>query len=119
MFRMTAIALAAVATVGIASLGLNDIPAVHPGKSKAAAHSYLSVVDGQPARHAGHAGPRRYGEAHADRNGPDRRRRNLAVITSDGRYVYATFDAGASGTGGVAVVDVRRRKVVDFALQSI
>jgi len=43
----------------------------------------------------------------------------LAVITSDGRYVYATFDAGASGTGGVAVVDVRRRKVVDFALQSI
>ena len=38
---------------------------------------------------------------------------DLAVITSDGRYVYATFDAGTNGTGGVAVVDVRRRKVVD------
>jgi len=37
---------------------------------------------------------------------------DLAVITKDGRYVYATFDAGASGTGGVAVVDVRRREVV-------
>jgi hypothetical protein len=34
------------------------------------------------------------------------------VITSDGRHVYATFDAGASGTGGVVVVDVRRREVV-------
>jgi YVTN family beta-propeller protein len=38
---------------------------------------------------------------------------DLAVITSDGRYVYATFDAGTGGTGGVAVVDVRRRTVVD------
>jgi DNA-binding beta-propeller fold protein YncE len=38
---------------------------------------------------------------------------DLAVITSDGRFVYATFDAGAGGTGGVAVVDVRRRKLVD------
>ena len=38
---------------------------------------------------------------------------DLAVITSDGRYVYATFDAGTSGTGGVAVIDVRKRKVVD------
>ena len=37
---------------------------------------------------------------------------DLAVMTNDGRYVYATFDAGR-GTGGVAVVDVRRRKVVD------
>jgi DNA-binding beta-propeller fold protein YncE len=38
---------------------------------------------------------------------------DLAVMTGDGRFVYATFDAGANGTGGVAVVDVRRRKVVD------
>jgi YVTN family beta-propeller protein len=38
---------------------------------------------------------------------------DLAVITDDGRYVYATFDAGAGGTGGVAVVDVEKRKVVD------
>jgi DNA-binding beta-propeller fold protein YncE len=38
---------------------------------------------------------------------------DLAVITKDGRHVYATFDAGASGTGGVAVVDVRSRTVVD------
>jgi hypothetical protein len=34
------------------------------------------------------------------------------VITSDGRYVYATFDAGAGGTGGVAVVHVRTRQIV-------
>ena len=37
---------------------------------------------------------------------------DLAVMTGDGRHVYATFDAGATGTGGVAVVDVRTRKVV-------
>ena len=37
---------------------------------------------------------------------------DLAVITNDGRHVYATFDAGASGTGGVAVVDVRKRTVL-------
>ena len=37
---------------------------------------------------------------------------DLAVITAGGRYVYATFDAGTGGTGGVAVVDVHRRKVV-------
>ena len=37
---------------------------------------------------------------------------DLAVMTGDGRYVYATFDAGATGTGGVAVVDVRARKLV-------
>ena len=36
---------------------------------------------------------------------------DLAVITGDGRYVYATFDAGVDGTGGVAVVDVQKRKV--------
>ena len=38
---------------------------------------------------------------------------DLAVMTAGGRYVYATFDAGTGGTGGVAVVDVHRRKVVD------
>ena len=38
---------------------------------------------------------------------------DLAVITNDGRHVYATFDAGATGTGGVAVVDVRTQRVVD------
>lgn len=37
---------------------------------------------------------------------------DLAVMTRDGRYVYATFDASTSGTGGVAVVHVRTRKVV-------
>ena len=37
---------------------------------------------------------------------------DLAVMTGDGRYVYATFDAGPTGTGGVAVVDVRRRKLI-------
>ena len=38
---------------------------------------------------------------------------DLAVMTHDGRFVYATFDAGANGTGGVAVVHVRTRTVVD------
>ena len=38
---------------------------------------------------------------------------DLAVMTRDGRHVYATFDAGTTGTGGVAVVDVRTRRVVD------
>jgi DNA-binding beta-propeller fold protein YncE len=37
---------------------------------------------------------------------------DLAVITGDGRHVYATFDAGTAGTGGVTVVDVRERRVV-------
>jgi YVTN family beta-propeller protein len=37
---------------------------------------------------------------------------DLAVITDDGRYVFATFDAGIGRTGGVAVVDVRTREVV-------
>ena len=38
---------------------------------------------------------------------------DLAVITNDGRFVYATFDAGVTGTGGIAVVDARTRQVVD------
>jgi hypothetical protein len=33
-------------------------------------------------------------------------------MTNDGQYIYATFDAGVTGTGGVAVVDVRTRQVV-------
>jgi hypothetical protein len=37
---------------------------------------------------------------------------DLAVRSPDGRYVYATFDAGAAGQGGVAKVDVRKRSVV-------
>ena len=37
---------------------------------------------------------------------------DLAVMTNNGHYVYATFDAGAGGTGGVALVDVRTRAVV-------
>jgi hypothetical protein len=37
---------------------------------------------------------------------------NLAVISHDGRYVYATYDTLAGGTGGVAVVDVRTQAVV-------
>ena len=31
---------------------------------------------------------------------------DLAVLSPNGRYVYATFDAGVAGTGGVTVVDV-------------
>ena len=38
---------------------------------------------------------------------------DLAVISANGRHVYATFDAGAGGTGGVAVIDVRTQTVVD------
>lgn len=38
---------------------------------------------------------------------------DLAAISKDGRFAYGTFDRGATGTGGVAVVDVRRRMVVD------
>jgi hypothetical protein len=33
-------------------------------------------------------------------------------MTKDGRFVYATFDAGTTGTGGVAVVDVRARRLI-------
>ncbi len=37
---------------------------------------------------------------------------NLAVMSRDGRFVFATFDRGASCRGGVSVVDVRTRQVV-------
>ena len=37
---------------------------------------------------------------------------DLAVMTPDGHYVYATYDEGVSGTGGVAVVHVETRTVV-------
>ena len=38
---------------------------------------------------------------------------DLAAMSDDGRTVYATFDRGPTGVGGVAVVDVKRRAVVD------
>ena len=38
---------------------------------------------------------------------------DLAVMTNDGQYVYATFDAGTSGQGGVAVVRLKTLEVVD------
>jgi DNA-binding beta-propeller fold protein YncE len=38
---------------------------------------------------------------------------DLGVIANNGRHVYATFDAGVSGIGGVAVIDVRTQTVVD------
>jgi len=38
---------------------------------------------------------------------------DLGVMTNDGRYVYATYDRGITGAGGVAVIDVRRREFVD------
>ena len=37
---------------------------------------------------------------------------DLAVMTNDGQYVYATFDRGMTGKGGIAVVDVQTRTVV-------
>ena len=37
---------------------------------------------------------------------------DLAALSRDGRYVFATFDRGAGGTGGVAVVDACRHELV-------
>ena len=37
---------------------------------------------------------------------------DLAVMTQNGHHVFATYDNGTAGTGGVAVVDVRTRAVV-------
>ena len=44
--------------------------------------------------------------------GPAGSNGDLAVMSGNGHYVFATFDNLASGTGGVAVVDVRTRTVV-------
>jgi len=38
---------------------------------------------------------------------------DLAVMTPNGHYVFATYDNGTSGTGGVVVVDVRTRQIVN------
>jgi hypothetical protein len=37
---------------------------------------------------------------------------DLAVMTPNGHFIYATYDNDILGTGGVAVVDVRTREVV-------
>ncbi len=37
---------------------------------------------------------------------------DLAVLSPDGRYVYATFDSGITGQGGIAIVDVHRQQKV-------
>ena len=51
--------------------------------------------------------------------GPTGSAGDLAVMTPDGEYVYATFDAGAAGIGGVAVVHVPTRTARgDVALSS-
>ena len=70
---------------------------------------------GQPSRNPGRACLRRYREpdprTHAADRGPGTFG-DLAVMTPDGQYVYATFDATATGTGGVAVVHVPTRTLV-------
>jgi DNA-binding beta-propeller fold protein YncE len=38
---------------------------------------------------------------------------DLAVMTPNGHYVFATYDYGTSGTGGVVVIDVRTRQIVN------
>ncbi len=38
---------------------------------------------------------------------------DLAAMSDNRRFVYATFDRGTTGTGGVVVVDMRTRSVVD------
>ena len=38
---------------------------------------------------------------------------DLAVMTPNGHYVFATYDNGTSGTGGVVVVDVLTRQIVN------
>jgi DNA-binding beta-propeller fold protein YncE len=45
--------------------------------------------------------------------GGDRSFGDLAVMSSDGRYVYATFNEGTAGFGGVAVVDACTRTLVE------
>jgi YVTN family beta-propeller protein len=53
-------------------------------------------------------------EASLVRIGPeDTSTGDLAVMTQNGHFVYATYDNNIPGTGGVAVVDVRSREVVD------
>jgi hypothetical protein len=39
---------------------------------------------------------------------------DLAIPSPDGRFVYATFDAGATGIGGVARIDVFDRTVTTW-----
>ena len=38
---------------------------------------------------------------------------DLAVMTPNGHFVFATYDRGTTGTGGVVVVDVRTRQIVN------
>jgi hypothetical protein len=38
---------------------------------------------------------------------------DLAVMTPNGHYVFATYDNGAGGKGGIVVVDVRTREIVN------
>ena len=45
--------------------------------------------------------------------GPTGSAGDLAVMTTNGHHVFATYDNGTAGTGGVAVVDVRTRGIVD------
>ena len=81
------------------------------------AHAFRAHAGGEPAGHARRLSPlsipstsrfaARVPIAGAGTFG------DLAVITNNGRHVLATFDAGAGGTGGVAVVDVAQAKVVD------
>ena len=37
---------------------------------------------------------------------------DLAAMSADGRHVYATYDRGQTGIGGVAIVDIDARAVV-------
>ena len=38
---------------------------------------------------------------------------DLAVMTQNGHFVFATYDRGATGKGGIVVVDVRTRQIVN------
>jgi len=38
---------------------------------------------------------------------------DLAVMTPNGHFVFATYDKGGSGKGGVVVIDVRTRQIVN------
>ena len=38
---------------------------------------------------------------------------DLAVMTANGHFVFATYDNGPTGTGGIVVVDVRTREIVN------
>ena len=38
---------------------------------------------------------------------------DLAVMSPNGHFVFATYDNGTTGKGGIVVIDVRTREIVN------